>query len=118
MLEFYSIDDDNNEVHYMSSYERQCDTFIFEDKSTENTNVLLTIGRISRIKREGSVTMDFWFDLENPTQGIYENNIGLSVIFTIKTKKLEFKNNRFILSYDLYLDNDKVSEHNIVVKLF
>ena len=118
MLEFYSIDDENNEVHYMSSYERQCDTFTFDDESTENTIVLLTIGNVSRIKREGKVSMDFWFDLDNLTQGIYENDMGLSVIFTIKTKELFFKNNTFNVSYDLYLDNDKLSSHRIIIKLF
>jgi len=118
MLEFYSIDDENNEVHYMSSYERQCDTFTFDDKSTENTKVLLTIGNVSRIKREGKVSMDFWFDLDNLTQGIYENDMGLSVIFTIKTKELFFRNNTFNVSYDLYLDNDKLSSHRIIIKLF
>ena len=118
MLEFYSIDDENNEVHYMSSYERQCDTFIFEDKTVENTQVLLTIGNVSRIKREGKISMDFWFDANNLTQGIYENDMGLSVIFTIKTNELFFKNNTFYVSYDLYLDDDKLSSHKIRIKLF
>ncbi|MBR6072094.1 MAG: DUF1934 family protein [Acholeplasmatales bacterium] len=118
MLEFYSIDDSKNEVHYMSSYERQCDTFIFDDKSAENTKVSLTIGTISRIKREGNITMDFWFDKDNVTQGIYENNMGLSVMFTIKTKELSLSNNIFFLSYDLYIDSDKISEHLIKIKFF
>ena len=55
MIEFYSIDNDKNEVHFLSSYERQCDTFIFKDKSVEDTIVYLTIGGISRIKREGKI---------------------------------------------------------------
>ena len=118
MLEFYSIDDSKNEVHYMSSYERHCDTFIFEDKSAENTKVSLTIGTVARIKREGNVTMDFWFDKNNVTQGFYENNMGLSVMFTIKTKELYLKDNMFFLSYNLYIDGDKMSEHLIKIKFF
>lgn len=100
----------------MSSYERQCDTFIFKDKSVLDTMVYLTIGGVSRIKREGKIKMDFYFDLENSTQGIYENDIGLSAIFTINTKEMYFENNVFVLAYELFIDGDKLSDHFIRIK--
>ena len=117
MLEFYSIDNDNNEVHYLSVYEKHGNTFIFDDKSSENTRVELTIGNEFRIKRIGKITMDFLFNLEKITNGKYENELGLSLIFDIKTKQMIYENDKILISYDLYLDGDKISEHNIKIKI-
>ncbi len=117
MLEFYSIDSDNNEVHYLSVYERHGNTLIFDDKSSLDTKVELTIGNEFRIQRIGKISMDFIFNLEKPTTGKYENELGLSLIFDIKTKEMIYENDKFFISYDLYLDGDKISEHHIKIKI-
>ena len=117
MLEFYSIDSDKNEVHYLSVYERQGNTLIFDDKSSENIRVELTIGNEFRIKRIGKITMDFLFNLEKITNGKYENELGLSLIFDIKTKHMIYKDDKIFISYDLYLDGEKISDHLIKIKI-
>ena len=117
MLEFYSIDSDDNEVHYLSVYERQYNTYIFDDKTSEDTKVFFTFGSEFRIKRVGKISMDFLFDSDRITFGKYENELGLSVVFGIKTKHILFQNNCFLISYELYLDEEKISEHNIKIKI-
>lgn len=117
MLEFYSIDSEDNEVHYLSVYEKHNDTFIFDDKTAENTKVFFTVFSEFRIKRVGNISMDFPFVLNELTFGKYENNMGLSVVFGIKTKQIICRDNEYFISYELYLDGDKISEHNIKIKI-
>ena len=117
MLEFYSIDSEGNEIQYLSAYERQDNTFIFDDKTVEATCVLFEFGKEFRIKRQGKITMNFLFDLDKNTVGIYENEMGLSIKFVIKTKEIIYKNNSFSISYDLYLDGDLISEHTIKIRI-
>ena len=117
MLEFYSIDSDNNEVHYMSLYERQNDLIIFDDKSVENTKVFLKIGNQFEIFRHGKVDMNFKFNKEKLTQGYYKNELGLEIDFVIKTIKLSFDNNIFNVIYELYYANEKISTHKITIKI-
>lgn len=118
MLEFYSTDSENNEVRYMSVYEKHNDTFIFVDKSAENTKVELKIGTEFSIKRFGKIHMDFPFDENKITNGIYQNDLGLSIEFSIKTNQVFFRNNIFYVSYDLNLDGDFISSHVIKIKFF
>ncbi len=117
MLEFYSIDSENNEVHYMSEYERHGNTIVFDDKSSENTKVSLTFGHEFRIKREGKISMDFSFTEDVVTPGFYSNDMGLSVEFSIVTNEAKVHNNVIVISYDLYIQGDKISTHRIMVKL-
>ena len=43
--------------------------------------------------------------------------MGLSVVFGIKTKQIICRDNEYFISYELYLDGDKISEHNIKIKI-
>ena len=117
MLEFYSIDSKNNEVHYLSAYKRHDNTLVFDDKSSIDTKVFLTFGNEFRIKREGKIMMDFIFKIDEVTKGFYSNEMGLSIDFSIVTNILKFEKNIITIDYDLYLDGDKISRHHIMVKI-
>ena len=118
MLEFYSIDSENNEVRYVSVFERHSNTFIFDDRTTPNTKVFLTIGEEFVIERKGKINMNFRFNKSKLTEGLYENDMGLSINFQIETTDVYFTGDNFYVSYDLYLDGEKISNHVIKIRFF
>ncbi len=115
MLRFYSIDSDENEVKYFSPFVRNGNTLLFEDKSTKDTKVFLTIGENIKIERKGLINMSFLFDLDNLTIGTSENELVLKSEFMIKSYDSLMSNNNITISYDLYLDSEKISGHRIVI---
>ncbi len=115
-LTFYSIDSNNDKVIYHTSYIKSENTIIFDDKSVSNTKIYLTIDDDKvQFVRKGNVFMNVLLEYNKNTFCHYENEIGLSFDFIVKTTNLSITNKRIEMEYDLFLENDKISSHKITI---
>ena len=53
------------------------------------------------------------FDLNNITNGSYENNEGLEFNFEIKTSKIEVLKNKIRIDYSMIMDGEMLSSHKL-----
>ena len=115
-LTFYSIDSNNDKVLYHTSYIKSENTIIFDDKSVLNTKIYLTIKDDKVLfERKGNVIMYILLDLDKITFCHYENEMGLKFDFSVKTTNLVLKNNKIEMAYQLFLENDMISNHKITI---
>lgn len=118
-LTFYSVDSNDEKVVYTTSYkEIDSSTIEFIDKSVENT--VINVKKLSTssllFTRCGKVTMILNLDLNKSTKGYYKNDLGLEFEFSVKTKKIEFINNKYYVEYETNI-NDIISTHKISILL-
>lgn len=117
-LIFHSLDSASNKVFFRTTFKKVEDTLIFSDKTDKNTTIYLTKkNKTLLFERKGNITMQMVLDLENETLGHYENSNGLSFDFTIKTKKLNIRENLIEMEYALYVEEDEISIHKIWISL-
>ena len=84
------------------------------DKENEGYIYFKINNNTCHFKRTGVSNMDLVFDLSKNTVGHYHNNLGLDFNIIVKTKRLELSNQKIIIEYDYYLDN----EYQQTVKLY
>lgn len=118
MLTFHSVDSDDNKVIFNNDYVREDNRIIFKDKSTENTDIILTINDdLSLVfERKGSINMLLPLALGEKKAGYYKNSNGLEFDLNVKTLFLEIKNNKISVEYELYV-MDVVQTHKIWILL-
>lgn len=113
-LVFYSLDDNENKIFFRTSYELLDNQIVFDDKSMENTKILLTISENSLIfERKGNVCMKMNLVLNEETKGIYENSNGLSFEFSTLCKSLLITKKKIEIEYSLFVMMDEISSHKI-----
>ena len=114
LLSFRSLDSFDNEISYKAEYQKNDNTYVFDDLSAENTKTFLTIdGDVVRIKRTGDTESEFTFSENLKLPGYYKNNLGVNAELSIFTKKINIKSDKIYLEYDLILDDDVISSHKI-----
>lgn len=69
-----------------------------------------------RYQKQGNPDMDFTFS-EEPTEGVYVLD-NQTFIFTIKTVELNLKDDTINIQYELYQENDLISNHEIRIVLY
>lgn len=115
-LTFYSIDSNNDKVIYHTSYIKSENTIIFDDKSVSNTKIYLTIDDNKVLfERKGNVSMKILLEEDKLSFCHYENEMGLSFDFTVVTTYLSISNKRIEMAYELFLENDMISNHKITI---
>ena len=115
-LTFYSKDSNDNKVLFTTSYIKDDNEVIFNDESVSNTTIYLIINNDSIIfKRKGSILMDITIKKDLTTKCHYENEMGLSFDFLVKTKSLLIREKRIEMEYSLFLDGDIISTHKITI---
>lgn len=111
---FHSIDSNEEKIFYQVEGQLIKNLLIFEDKSTPNTTIYLTINNDNIIlDRVGEVNMHMQFINNQIVEGNYENKLGLEFNIKIKTNGLIIKKNKIDIDYDLIIDNYTASSHKI-----
>lgn len=111
---FYSIDDDNNKIHFNADGFYEEDFLTFEDKSIPNTKIYLKQENNELIfKRLGFVEMNMRLKHQEKTKAKYKNDMGVEFDFETITKILSYKDNRIDIEYDMILDDKVYSTHKI-----
>ena len=115
-LTFYSKDSNDNKVLFTASYIKDDNEIIFNDESTKNTTIYLTINNDSIIfKRKGNINMDITIKNDLISKCHYENEMGLSFDFLVKTNYLVINEKRIEMEYSLCGDGDIISTHKIKI---
>ena len=83
----------------------------------ENLRHVITLNEgEARYQKHGNPDMDFTFS-EEPTEGVYVLD-NQTFIFTIKTVELNLKDDTINIRYELYQEDDFVSNHEIRIVLY
>lgn len=83
----------------------------------ENLHHIITLNEGDvRYQKRGNPEMDFYFS-EEPTEGVYILD-NQTFIFTIKTVELKLKDDTINIRYELYQEDDLVSNHEIRILLY
>lgn len=114
-VHFYSIEKDQK-VSFISEATFENNTYTFKDETAENTNISCQIVSPHQIRfnRSGDTTMAILFDLTKNTIASYDNNMGLSFKFLVKTKQIKIEEHKISIEYDYFLDG----EYQTTIKLF
>lgn len=113
---FYSISNDDT-IKFISDLKKDNNTYMFLDKSLENTHILLSINNKDSLllKRIGDTTMNMDFQLGKKTKGNYKNNMGLEFDFLIFTKKIFISEEKINIEYDFIFDGVINNSYKIYV---
>ncbi len=118
IVSFISIDEDDNKIEYTSSADVINDKIIFMDKSTTNTNIMIYKKNDSLyLKRYGLIDMTMEYKLGNKTLGYYKNQDGIEFEFQTYTNYLEIKDDKYIVDYEMIVENDVVSKITFVLEI-
>ena len=119
IISFYSVDSDNNETKFESELTLIDNTYIFEDKSLENTiiNLIVLNDRII-FKRMGNVDMNLKLEKNKITKGNYKNINGLEFDFECHCDILKVDNKNINLGYNLIVDGNTISYHKILITIY
>ena len=119
VVSFLSFDNEKNKISFQAEAKQTEHTLEFEDKSTSNTQMRITVHKNSLIvERIGSINMYLHFCLDKSTLGTYKNQEGLEFSFEVHTKTLTIEKNKFKVSYDMVMEEDILSSHTFQVVLF
>lgn len=111
---FNSLDNQNNEVSFLSDASINNNVISFIDKSIENTLIKIFINKDNLIlQRTGNIEMEICFIKNKTTKAYYKNNFGLDFEFEAKCHELLLTENRIDIKYDMILDNELLSSHKI-----
>ena len=119
IISFYSIDSNDNEIKFESAATLIDNTYIFDDKSLENTIInLIVLNDKIIFKRMGNVDMNLELEKNKKTQGNYKNSNGLDFDFECLCDDLAFDGKNISLGYSLMLDNNAISYHKILITIY
>ena len=114
IIKFKTIDDELNEINFKSECKLENNTYIFKDKSVENTTIYLKIYEdYINIIRKGDTNMYLDLKLNEKLDGNYENKLGLKFNFHSFTREINIKSNGFYATYDLIIDDNIINTHKI-----
>ncbi len=85
---------------------RKNDFIGLEDKENEGYIFFCVKNHTCHFIRSGIANMELEFDLNKNTVGHYFNNLGLDFNFLVKTKRLEIKEEKIIIEYEYYINNE------------
>ncbi len=113
---FSSIDDQLNKVRFETDVVIKDNTYYFKDKSTENTDIELTIYQNEvHFKRIGQTQMKLILIENRRTIGHYKNEMGLDFSFYIDCKQLTISKEQIKIQYEMILDKQIKSLHKILL---
>jgi len=109
-FEMNSLD---SKVKFTTTGEYDNKRMIFNDNELSSHVILFKDNTIEYYKK-GLMDMFFIFNLKDKTKGIYEVNNNV-LKFDITTSKLEHKNKRLIIKYDLIQNNEIVNRSTLII---
>ena len=119
IISFYSIDSNDNETKFESEATLSENTYIFDDKSLDNTIInLIVLNDKIIFKRMGNVDMKLELELNKKTKGNYKNSNGLEFDFECLCDELKTNKKNITLGYSLIIDGNAISYHKILVTIY
>lgn len=119
VVSFLSFDNEMNKTSFQSEAIQNGNEILFEDKSSEDTKIKITILENSLIlERFGFIDMYLHFCLDKCTQGTYKNKDGLELNFEVHTKSLTIEKTKLKVSYNMSMDKEIISSLTFQVVLF
>ncbi|MCM1130602.1 MAG: DUF1934 domain-containing protein [Roseburia sp.] len=119
VVSFLSFDNEMNKTSFQSKAMQKGNEILFEDKSSIDTKIKITILENSLIlERFGFIEMILHFCLDEYTRGTYRNKDGLEFDFEIYTKSLAIEKNKLKVSYDMLKDKEIINTFTFQVVLF
>lgn len=114
IVNFKSIDKDNNIIEFETEYNYENNVYSFIDKSCENTMIYVSFDSNSlSFIRKGDTVMNLDLIYNQKSSGYYKNNLGLKFEFDTYTKDLSINFNKIYVSYSLFIENELINEHKI-----
>lgn len=110
----------NNEdeyINYETSAIKENNTYIFSDKTVEDTKMGVSIinNKNIYVSRIGNVNMNFELVENERTQGTFETIEGLEFEFEVNCLKIDITYNSIYFEYEYYFDNEFQSNHKISI---
>ena len=119
IVSFYSIDSNENEVKFESTATLIDNTYIFDDKSLNNTIInLIVLNDEIIFKRMGDVDMNLELKNGKKTKGNYKNNNGLEFSFECLCDELKMVEKNLSIGYSLIIDGEAISYHKILITIY
>ncbi len=113
---FSSMDDQLNKIRFETDVVVKDNTYYFKDKSTEHTEIELTIHQNEvHLNRVGQTQMKLIFIENRKTMGYYKNEMGLDFSFYIDCKQLTISKEQIKIQYEMILDKQIKSLHKILL---
>lgn len=117
-VSFLSIDNEKNRNFFTSEAVESNGELAFIDGTTKDTTIhLIKINSDLKLIRDGSVKMEMLFSLNNKTKGYYHNEMGLEFEFDVYCKELVVEKNKYVINYDMIMDNVIQNQHKIIIKI-
>ena len=109
MITFHSVDSDGNKVVFSENYTRKDNIIIFNDKTSPNTQIELTINDDNSVLfcRRGEINMFLPLSLGENKIGHYSNKMGLEFNMEVLTTKLNISSKKVSIEYELVVEDVK-----------
>ena len=119
IISFYSVDSNDNETKFEVEATLSENTYIFDDKSLEDTIInLIVLNDKIIFKRMGNVDMKLELELNKKTNGNYKNSNGLEFDFECFCDESKFDGKNLSLGYSLIVDGNAISYHKILITIY
>lgn len=102
-------------IEFTSELEIKDGVLVFEDKSIENTIVVVEVinDKMILLERFGDTNMSFNMILDKKVPAKYNNKMGLVLDISIFTKEINIKKEQIYMKYDYFIEEEYQNTYEI-----